>query len=117
MVTQLLIWPFSTFSLPLTLVGCYGYVTLTFVYLYAQYNVVPNGLGGGGGERVEGCPSEDDIMRMYAAMTRKPHPLPHWTFFLALSCFRMASIAQVSSSILCTCTCTYIDWVTPLIKK
>jgi acyl-CoA dehydrogenase family protein 11 len=43
---------------------------------------------------VEGCPCEDDIMRMYAAMTMKPHPLPHWIFFRALSCFRMASIAQ-----------------------
>ena len=34
-------------------------------------------------------------MKIYAAMTMKPHPLPHWVFFLALSHFRMASIVQV----------------------
>ena len=54
-------------------------------------------VGGSGG--VEGFPSEDDTMKMYAAMTMKPHPLPQWTFFLALSCFRMASIAQVLRNI------------------
>jgi acyl-CoA dehydrogenase family protein 11 len=45
-------------------------------------------------ERDQGFPSSDDIMMMYATMTMRPHPLPHWTFFLALSYFRMASIAQ-----------------------
>ncbi|CAI8013154.1 Acyl-CoA dehydrogenase family member 11 [Geodia barretti] len=45
-------------------------------------------------QRDEGFPSSDDIMMMYATMTMRPHPLPHWTFFLALSYFRMASIAQ-----------------------
>ena len=32
---------------------------------------------------------------MYCALMKLPHPLPDWPFFKALSCFRLASIAQV----------------------
>lgn len=44
---------------------------------------------------VPGCLSEDELTRIYAALRGLPHPLPDWEFFKALSCFRMAGIAQV----------------------
>ena len=44
---------------------------------------------------VPGLPNEEELTRMYAALMKLPHPLPHWEFFKALSCFRMAAVVQV----------------------
>lgn len=44
---------------------------------------------------VPGIPSVHELTRIYAALMKLPHPLPHWEFFKALSCFRMAGVAQV----------------------
>ena len=53
------------------------------------------------GSDVPGAPKEEEFTRMYSALMKLPHPLPNWPFFKALSCFRMASIAQVGICLTC----------------
>lgn len=44
-----------------------------------------------------GIPSEEEYTRHYARARNLAHPIPHFSFFLALSFFRLASIAHVGS--------------------
>ena len=48
---------------------------------------------------VTGIPSEEDLTKTYSVTAGIPHPIENWSFFKALSCFRMAGITQVSLSL------------------
>ncbi|KAJ8277612.1 hypothetical protein GJAV_G00077530 [Gymnothorax javanicus] len=48
----------------------------------------------GGLKGLEGLPAPEDLMAIYCRCRRIPLSLPEWNFFLALSTFKMAAIAQ-----------------------
>ena len=94
------------------------FADLAFVSIFSLINpatIITSGIDGEGRERKRerlivssyfsldtdippGMPNEEELTRMYSSLMKLPHPLPDWPFFKALSCFRMASIAQVHNT-------------------
>ena len=49
------------------------------------------------GSSANGIPSEEEFVSTYCKLTgRGDTPINHWNYYLALSFFRMAAIAQVT---------------------
>ena len=76
-------WELSTLGHPLADIA-----HLCMIYLPLPIELTAN--------NVPGTPDETTLTGWYAAVAKVPHPIPDWSYFRALACFRMAAIAQVS---------------------
>uniref|UniRef100_A0A6Q2XMJ3 Uncharacterized protein n=1 Tax=Esox lucius TaxID=8010 RepID=A0A6Q2XMJ3_ESOLU len=57
---------------------------------------------------VDGVPSPEDLITIYSRCRSIPSSLPQLNFYLALSIFKMAGIAQVSPSLRCNIITCYV---------
>ncbi len=73
------IWyPIANFNLLNGYMLCYPIIYFQIIFRY-----------------ILGIPSEEQLVRGYCKLQAAAYPIPQWNFYVTLSYFRLASIAQV----------------------